>query len=142
MNDKPQGLLLVQILLTITAGEFFGPVIRDFGPSHAFNPEWVGHARVHTVWALGFMFFSGIANLWLLWFRKPFDLGNIRLSCIWQACNLGGFWASYILLPIYGGVMTMPDTHIDIMGYDENVVAFTVFSVIWAAAAVRLKSIS
>ncbi len=142
MAEKPQGVFLIQVLLTITAGEFFGPVVRDFSPSHALNPDWVGHARVHTVWALGFMFLSGLANLWLLWARKPFDLGNLRLSLLWQGCNLGGFWLSYLLLPVYGGVMTMPDTHVQIMGYDENVVAFTLLSIVWAAAALRLRNVA
>ncbi len=125
MNERTKGVLLVKVLLTIAAMEFFGPIVRDFSPSHALNPEWVGHARVHLVWALGFMGFSGLANVWLIWLRKPFDLGNLRLSLLWQACNMGGFWTSYILLSSYDGIMTMPDTHVHIMGYDENVVAFT-----------------
>ena len=32
--------------------------------------KWVGHARVHLVWLLGFMFFSGVANVYLIWFRR------------------------------------------------------------------------
>ena len=138
MNEKPQGVLVPQILLTIAAMEFFGPIVRDYSPSHALNPEWVGHARVHLVWALGFMFTSGVANLWLIWARRPFSLGNLRLSLLWQSCNMAGFWMSYVFVSAYGGVMTMPDTHVDIMGYDENVVAFTVFSMILAAAGVTL----
>ena len=52
---------IVKVLLTVTSLEFFGPILRDYSPSHAFNPTWVGHARVHLVWLLGFMFFSGLA---------------------------------------------------------------------------------
>lgn len=50
---SPRTQLWTRIALTITALEFFGPVVRDYHPSHAFNPEWVRHARVHLVWLLG-----------------------------------------------------------------------------------------
>jgi len=71
---------VVQVLLTITSLEFFGPILRDYSPSHAFNPTWVGHARVHLVWLLGFMFFSGLANLYLIWLRRPREIRNLWLS--------------------------------------------------------------
>jgi hypothetical protein len=54
MNETSR-LLAVRIALTVTALEFFGPIARDFAPSHALNPTWVGHARVHLVWLLGFI---------------------------------------------------------------------------------------
>src|SRR5262249_28985396 len=97
----------VRILLTVSAFEFFGPIFRDYSPSHAFNPTWVGHARVHLVWLLGFMFFSGLANLWLIWFRRPRERRNLWLSVVWQACNLGGFWAAATLAPSYGGLIVV-----------------------------------
>ena len=48
-------ILTVKIALTLPVFEFFGPIVRDFHPSHALNPDWVGHARLHLVWLLGFM---------------------------------------------------------------------------------------
>ncbi len=131
-------VLAVKILLTIVAGEFFGPIIRDYSPSHALNPDWVGHARVHLVWMLGF-FFSGLTNLWLIWFRKPATVGNLRLSALWQAGNLGGFWIAYILEDVYDGRITMPDTHVHIFGMDENVFAFSILSVVLSVAVVLLR---
>lgn len=131
---KERRLLLVRIALTITAFEFFGPVVRDYHPSHAFNPEWVGHARLHLVWLLGFMGLSGIANLYLIWFRKPRDVRDLWLSAGWQCCNLGGFWISILLNDHYHGAITVPGVHVHIFGYDENVVAFSVLSVIMLGA--------
>lgn len=138
MNDKTGGIRPAQILLTIVALEFFGPIVRDFGPSHAFNPQWVGHARVHLVWLLGFMFFSGIANLWLIWFRRPFEAANLWLSVLWQGCNLGGFWVAYLLVDVYQGMITVPETHVHILGFDENVFAFTILTILLVAAAAAL----
>ncbi len=131
-------VLAIRIALSVTALEFFGPVVRDFAPSHAFNPAWVGHARVHLVWLLGFMFFSGLANLYLIWLRRPFEERNFWLSAAWQSCNLGGFWVAYLLNPVYEGQMTVPGVHTHIFGYDENVFAFAVLSAVMAGVWIAL----
>jgi hypothetical protein len=128
-----------RVLLTLTALEFFGPILRDFGESHALNPAWVGHARVHLVWLLGFMALSGVANLYLIWFRRPRDVRDLYLSAAWQGCNLGGFWLAYFLAPIYDGAITVPGVHVTIFGIDENVFAFTIFTVILVLAVVLLS---
>jgi hypothetical protein len=130
-----------QVLLTLTALEFFGPILRDINATHALNPDWVGHARLHLIWLLAFMGLSGVVNLWLIWFRRPFELRNLWLSVAWQACNLGGFWVAVVLAPAYGGAVTMPDTHVHILGLDENVVAFTILSALLLAAAATLSRI-
>jgi len=133
---------MAQILLTLTALEFFGPILRDINATHALNPTWVGHARLHLIWLLGFMGLSGIANLYLIWFRRPFDVRNLWLSAAWQACNLGGFWISVVLAPAYGGAVTLPETHVHILGLDENVVAFTILSALLIAAGAALRRAS
>lgn len=142
MAQRSGRIRAVQILLTVTAFEFFGPIVRDYSPSHAFNPDWVGHARLHLVWALAFMGLSGLANLWLVWWRSPFAVGNLWLSVLWQCCNLGGFWVSYALVDAYGGVVTMPDTHVHVFGIDENVFAFSVLSIVLAVAVMLLAGVS
>jgi hypothetical protein len=131
-----------QILLTLTALEFFGPILRDINATHALNPSWVGHARLHLIWLLGFMGLSGIVNLYLIWFRRPFDVRNLWLSAAWQACNLGGFWISVVLAPAYGGAVTLPETHVHVLGLDENVVAFTILSALLIAASAALRRVS
>lgn len=141
MRANQSGVRTVQVLLTIVAFEFFGPIVRDYGPSHALNPTWVGHARLHLVWLLGFMFFSGLANLWLIWWRRPFDVRNLWLSAAWQGCNLGGFWVAVALADAYGGVVTLPETHVHLFGWDENVVVFTILSAIMVVACALLARV-
>jgi len=131
---------IARVLLTIGSFEFFGPILRDYSPSHAFNPTWVGHARVHLVWLLGFMFFSGLANVWLIWLRRPRTTRDLWLSVLWQACNLGGFWAAYVLAPSYGGQIAVPGIHTHIFGVDENVFVFAVLSVVLGVATVVLAT--
>ena len=137
---REQRILAIRIALTITALEFFGPVLRDYHPSHAFNPDWVGHARVHLVWLLGFMGFSGVVNVYLIWFLRPFTLRNLWLSAVWQGCNLGGFWVAYLLEGHYHGAMTVPGIHTQVFGIDENVFAFSVLSCVMVAAVAMLVS--
>ena len=61
--NLPKYYRIVQILLTIGCFEFFGPLLKDTGDSHLMNAEWVGHARIHLGWLLGYMFFSSQYNL-------------------------------------------------------------------------------
>ena len=129
----------IQILLTLVGFEFFGPIARDFNASHAWNPAWVGHARLHLVWLLGFMLLSGIANVYLVWFRRPFDVRNLWLSAAWGCCNLGGFWIAAATAPVYGGLVMVPDEHIQLLGINENVLVFAILSTIMAAALVLLR---
>jgi hypothetical protein len=134
MTNRPGMLRAVQILLTVSAFEFFGPIVRDFGPSHAWNPDWAGHARVHLVWLLGFMGFSGVVNLYLVWGRRAGELRDLWLAAALQCCNLGGFWLAYLLVPFYGGLITVPGEHIHVFGWDENVFVFMVLSVVMLVA--------
>jgi hypothetical protein len=132
-------LLAVRIALTVTALEFFGPILRDYHPSHALNPDWVGHARVHLVWLLGFMGLSGLANLYLVWLRRPFEIRNLWLATAWQSCNLGGFWIAYVLAPSYQGEITVPGIHVHIFGFDENVFVFSILSILMLGVLAALR---
>ena len=134
-----QRITAIRVLLTITAFEFFGPIVRDSGGDHLLHPDWPGHARVHLVWLLGFMGFSGLANLYLIWFRRPADVGNLRLSAAWQCCNLGGFWTAYVLESAYGGQIAVPGSHFHLFGMDENVFVFMVLSAVMLAALGLLR---
>lgn len=138
MNAGDKSFRTIQILLTITAFECFGPILRDFNASHAWNPDWDPHARFHLVWQLGTMGLSGLANLYLIWFRKPFNVRNLWLSAAWQSTILAGFWISCLLTSIYGGRITMPNIHVYIFGIDENVLVFAILSSFLAAALALL----
>jgi hypothetical protein len=139
MMERRAAVRTARVLLTVSSFEFFGPILRDYSPSHAFNPTWTGHARVHLVWLLGFMFFSGLANLYLIWFRRPREVRNLWLSALWQGCNLGGFWVAYVLAPSYAGEITVPGIHTHVFGVDENVFVFSVLSVILLVASGTLR---
>lgn len=138
MPAPTRSILIARILLTATAFEFFGPIARDSNATHLLHPAWVGHARLHLAWLLGFMLLSGIANLYLIWFRRPFDVRDLWLSVVWQSCNLGGFWIAAGLAPRYGGLVTVPGEHIHVFGWDENVLVFAILSTLMATAMLVL----
>ena len=125
-------------LLTLTALEFFGPIVRDSGVSHLMNPFWDGHARVHLVWLMGFMGTSGLVNLYLLWLRRPRDVRDVHLAAALQCCNLAGFWIAFFLCPLYVGVIAVPGIHVKIFGWDENVFGFSIFTAMIGAAIALL----
>lgn len=129
-----EGLTLVRILLTICAFEFFGPCKRDSDKTHLFNPEWVGHARFHLMWLLGFMFLSGIATLALIWLPDPLRPIHLYLASAWLGANLGGFWIAVALVKWYKGLIIVPGIHIRILGIEENIFVFAILSAIFLTA--------
>ena len=134
-----RNLLIAKILLTIGVFVFFGPLVKDTGESHLMNTEWVGHAKVHLAWLLGYMFFSGLANLYFIWFRKPFKISHLYLSVLWQATHLLGFWAAIIMVPSYSGTIADHRYHVEIFGIDENIFVFTILSVVLVIAYYWIK---
>ncbi len=123
--------LFLNIILTIGALEFFGPALRDSDASHLQNPHWPGHAKVHMMWFIGYLFFSGVAQIYLIWLRKREDY---PLVLGWQLCNLLGFWTAVLTAPLYSGAVVDPQYHMQILGINENLVAFTFFTVVWLCA--------
>lgn len=139
MASSP-GVRTVQVLLTITAFEFFGPAVRDSGVSHLQNVEWVGHARLHLAWLLGFMVTSGIVNLYFIWRDRSPKAADLGISFAWQGCNLIGFWIATVFVDGYGGAIIDPKHHHLIFGVDENVLAFTGLTVIFVVALVIFRA--
>lgn len=139
MTPELRRLRVARALLTfIAAILFFGPLLRDSNESHLLNPTWPGHARLHFMWAISFMFCSGLANLYYLW-AKPLDLAVLRLCAVWQATSLfGGFWTAVALVDVYGGTIRDPEHHATILGVNENVLVFGSLAVLLAGVAVSL----
>ena len=140
--EPTKAIRTAQVLLTITCGEFFGPAVRDTGVSHLMNPAWVGHARVHLAWFLGFMVCSGMANLYFIWRRRTPKLPDLRLSCLWQGCNIVGFWLAVVFVDTYEGAMVDPLYHMHIFGIEENTFAFSILTALLVTAIVTVYSAS
>jgi len=145
MDDRidpgTRGLGLVRVLLTLCAIEFFGPWVRDFSDSHVFNPTWVGHARLHMMWLLGYFLFSGLAVLWLVWGPRPQRLLHLQTACLWLAANFLGFWGAVATTGVYGGLVVVPGIHVFILGIEENVFVFGILSLLFLVAVAVLHRV-
>ena len=132
-------LRVARVLLSVVAAVlFFGPLLRDSNASHLTNPTWPGHARLHFMWAISFMFCSGLANLYYLWAR-PLELAVLRLCWVWQATSLfGGFWTAVALVDVYGGTIRDPEHHATLLGVNENVLVFGSLAVLLAGVGAAL----
>ncbi|TNE47604.1 MAG: hypothetical protein EP343_18775 [Deltaproteobacteria bacterium] len=128
-----------QILLTLGVLEFLGPVFRDSGPSHLLNPDWVGHARFHMAWTIGFWSLTGLVSLYLIWFRRPREIGNLNLAWMLQGSNVFGFWGAAALEKSYGGALLDPKHHVTILGVNENLLGFIVFTILLVGSGLYLR---
>ena len=61
-------LALARVLVTIPV-VFIAvlPPLVDLNETHVFNPLWVGHARLHTVWLIASNSILSLMALWILW---------------------------------------------------------------------------
>ncbi|QIG55221.1 hypothetical protein G6N82_14645 [Altererythrobacter sp. BO-6] len=78
--------------------------LLEVSPTHVFNPDWPGHARLHNVWQLITHCALAAYMGWLVWLR-----GREREACAVALIVIGGFLAAYVLSPLYGGSMSHSD---------------------------------
>lgn len=124
----------VRALLTVGAFEFFGPALRDAGSSHATNPTWVGHARLHMVWTIVLLVSLGVLDLVLVFRSRGTDReqDDLRLAGAIQLANLVAFWTAWVAAPLYGGAIVI-EQHTQVFGINENTLTFLVLSVVFTA---------
>lgn len=92
--------------------------ILEIGPTHVFNPDWPGHARLHEVWQLiGNSGLCGI-SLALAWRWQRWEL-----ACVLGLLPCVSFLAAFALAPLYGGTMRHSDgTELAIGGVNVAVI--------------------
>lgn len=78
--------------------------LLEVSPTHVFNPDWPGHARLHDVWQLLTHCALAIFMLWLVWKRE-----RESEACVLALIVVVGFLAAYLLSPVYGGSMSHSD---------------------------------
>ncbi len=93
-----------KILMTVAILQFtIIPLFADLNRSHAANPDWPGHARLHVVTHVLTTSSLGVLALYFLWSgRVQSDLG----VCFAMLCSVGAllpFFASVISSPLFGG---------------------------------------
>ncbi len=143
-------LLTAKILLTLaTLGYAAIPALVDSNQTHATNPGWDPHARLHVVWQVSSYVYLGVLALYLIWTAGS-DTWPLWLAALMAAAGYGGFWTAVTLRPAYGGKLLsqsnpVPNFRWNIAGLrfdtDANVTIFTVAVIILLAAVTFLLSI-
>lgn len=107
--------------------------ILEIGPTHVFNPDWPGHARLHEVWQLAANSGLSLLCLWLAW-----GAGRVRLAAVIGLVLTGSFLFSFLLAPLYGGTMRHSDGSELVVAGVNSAVAIMVLasagllSILWA----------
>ena len=128
---------LGKILMTLAIGVFtFLPPLADLATdTHVFNPGWIPHARVHTVWLLGLTSGVGLLALYLLWVRKADPELGEDLAGILGAIVYGSFFLSASTIGHYGDALSDSEGGIGqtVIGLDLNVFTFGVATIVLCA---------
>ncbi|MDF1686697.1 MAG: hypothetical protein P1U50_07870 [Parvibaculaceae bacterium] len=95
----------LKIFVTLNAFIFVVVLpVLEIGPSHVFNQDWPGHARLHEVWQLLSNATFALFSVWLVWWQgKPLYAAFISLVLS------GSFLIAYFVRGTYGGTMTHSD---------------------------------
>ncbi|MFT6489755.1 MAG: hypothetical protein ACJAXQ_000531 [Parvibaculaceae bacterium] len=95
----------LKIFVTLNAFIFVVVLpVLEIGPSHVFNQDWPGHARLHEVWQLLSNAAFSLFAMWLMWWRsKPLYAAFISLVLS------GSFLIAYFVRAGYGGTMKHSD---------------------------------
>ncbi|WP_188237810.1 hypothetical protein [Sphingopyxis sp. LK2115] len=98
-------LLFRRILLTLSVS-VLGVLVPylEYGPTHVFNPDWPGHAKLHDVWQLATNSVFSAAAAYLAWTRP-----DLRMAARLGLVAPIAFLAAYLTMDLYGGSMVNSD---------------------------------
>lgn len=101
----PQNLALRRILLTLSVS-VLGLLVPylEYSPTHIFNPDWPGHAKLHDVWQLITNSTFSAAAAWFAWTRT-----DLRVAARIGLVAPVAFLISYVTMDLYGGSMVNSD---------------------------------
>jgi hypothetical protein len=140
-------LTIARILLTITVlGYGLVTIKADFNNTHATNPAWTPHARFHVVWQVLSYSGIGLIALYLIWSGGPAALEHLFLAAAFGVAIYGAFFLTVFVRPLFKGSLYdqngyppfQPPIGPTNWQWDANVTAFSIMSVILAAAILAL----
>lgn len=127
-------LILQRVLLTLSVS-VLGLLVPylEYSPTHIFNPDWPGHAKLHDVWQLMTNSTFSAAAVWLAWTRTDLRAGA-RLGLVAPVA----FLVSYFTMDLYGGSMVNSDgTELKFGDVNASLVMMLAVSAILGFLAVR-----
>jgi hypothetical protein len=132
------------IVTAIAAGQGIMPVFIDLNRTHATNPLWTGHARLHLVQQVFTLLPAAAIEVGLLWWPGPILHARFYLAALLTATSLTGFLVAVLTRSLYDGTLRDPNGippmrfHLGsrIIVFDMNVPIVTLASVLLVGAVV------
>jgi uncharacterized membrane protein YidH (DUF202 family) len=132
-------LLVRRILLTLSVS-VLGLLVPylEYSPTHIFNPDWPGHARLHDVWQLLTNSSFSAAAAYLAWTRT-----DLRLAARLGLVAPVAFLVSYFTMDLYGGSMVNSDgTEIRVGSVNASLVMMLIVSGVLGFLAISRDRVS
>ena len=127
MPDSDKRSLIGKLLMTLGTAiyTFIPPAVDILTPTHIFHPDWVAHARFHTMWAIISASTMGLIALWMIWRAPAGESAGVMTSGLISSGVLGAFMVAAITMPLYGGALSDPGGVPPLAsGFDANLVTF------------------
>lgn len=114
------------------------PPLVDLNATHALNPLWPGHARLHSVWLLATTSLIALVALGVLW--RDFEASSVRRGALLVGTPLLGFFVAALTRSAYGGAFTDPNGVPFRFGpLDANLAVFGLWAVFIAIAMLLVR---
>jgi hypothetical protein len=127
-----------RVLLSLLCGiQGLATLVIDLNRTHATNPLWPGHARLHLVWQSMTVALVSIVALCLLWSPSALGLSSDQrffLAALLASVSCFGFLLAFLGRRLYAGTLSdpngIPPLHVSVAGrtfaFDMNLVAIVV----------------
>ncbi|MEN8723267.1 MAG: DUF6640 family protein [Alphaproteobacteria bacterium] len=124
------------ITLVVAAFIVVVPNLMDWGPTHIFNDDWTGHARLHTAWQLSMQTIFAIVAFVFAWRGKVSEAAVINLVILVSFFIAGLLNAAGVF---EGAYTDMTDGSTQIGGIDGNLLAFSILLFLQVLAIGRAR---
>lgn len=102
--------LLARLMVTaVAAGQGITPLFVDLNRTHATNPLWTGHARLHVVEQALSMTLLALIEIALLWWIAPASRWVFFLATLLTAVPMFAFLLATLARGIYSGTLHDPN---------------------------------
>jgi hypothetical protein len=101
---------LARIVLSgLCATQGVATIMIDVNRTHATNPRWPAHARLHLVWHCSTVALLAVLELFLLWTLGPITRNRIYLVSLLAALSPIGFVIALLARGSFGGSLSDQD---------------------------------
>jgi hypothetical protein len=95
--------------MLLCAFQGLGTLLIDLGPTHATNPDWLGHARYHVVWQAISTAVLSLLELALLLIPGRYQDERFYLAAVLAGIPMLGFFGAFATRKLFGSALSDPN---------------------------------